>query len=137
MFGRKNTPMPPIDMDKVDSIIGKGTEIKGNINASGVLRIDGKIEGGVKTVGDLIVGDTGVVSADISARHITVAGEVRGNITAQGKLELTNTAKVFGDVKVQQLNISDGALFDGKCEMKKEDSKLKTGFRPAAVVEKE
>lgn len=136
MFGKKAEALPPMDIDKVDTIIGKGTEIKGNVHASGVLRVDGKVEGEVQTAGDVVVGETGVVMAGICARHIMVAGEIRGNITAQGKLEITPTGKVFGDIKVSNLNINEGAVFEGKCEMTREAGRPKTEPKPSPGPEK-
>ncbi len=104
--------------DKVDTIIGKGTEFKGTISSAGVVRIDGRVEGEILHRGDLIVGETGTVVANIKARHVTVAGEVRGNVEAEGKLEIVPTGRLFGDVKVAGLVIADGAVFRGASEMR-------------------
>jgi cytoskeletal protein CcmA (bactofilin family) len=121
MFGKKETAQdaPTINNGKVDTIIGKGTEFKGDIKAQGLLRVEGKLEGKIDTQGDIIIGESGLVHADVSGRHMTIAGEMRGNIDITGKLELTPTAKLFGDVKVNSLAINDGAVFRGSCEMKK------------------
>jgi cytoskeletal protein CcmA (bactofilin family) len=123
MFGKKEQESTNIrNIDKVDTIIGKGTEIKGSVEGTGVIRVDGKIEGDIHTSGDVIVGETGKVYADIKARHVTAAGEVHGNIQAQGKLEIIAKGKVYGDIQVSSLVINDGAIFEGKSEMIKEDS---------------
>lgn len=120
MFGKKNGNVPPaVNTDKVDTVIGKGTEIKGTLNGAGVLRIDGNVEGEINIDGDVVIGETGKVMADINARHITVAGETTGNISAEGKLEIISTGKVYGDIDVMHLVINDGAVFEGKCEMNK------------------
>lgn len=132
MFGKRNEPAPPaVNTDKVDTFIGKGTEFKGTLNATGVLRIDGKVEGEVNTTGDVVIGETGRVEADIKTRHVTTAGEVRGNISAEGKLEIISTGKIYGDIKVMHLVINDGAVFEGKCEMlkKSDEIKDKNGFK--------
>ena len=104
--------------DKVSTIIGVGTEIKGNLKATGGIRIDGRVDGEVHHDGDLVVGEEGVVEAVIKTRNMTVAGEVRGNIEASGRVELVATGKLQGDIVVNALIINEGAVFDGHCQMR-------------------
>lgn len=101
----------------MDTVIGKETEVKGSISSTGVIRIDGKVEGEVTHKGDVIIGETGQIAANISARNIAVAGAINGNIEASGKLELLPSARVVGDIKVGSLIISEGAIFRGRSEM--------------------
>jgi len=118
MFGKKDDTPPKVNTDKVDTIIGKDTEFNGTLQAKGVIRIDGKVDGEVLTQGDIIVGETGKIIGDVKARHITLAGEMHGNAIVEGRLEIISTGKLFGDIEVSSLVINDGAVFDGKCEMK-------------------
>jgi len=119
MFKAKDAPAA--NSDRVDTIIGKETEFKGTIKSHGVLRIDGRVEGEVLHQGDLIVGAGGVVVANIHARHVTIAGEVNGNVDADGRLELVASARLTGDVRVNQLVIEEGAIFLGTSAMRSED----------------
>jgi len=112
-----------VEADKIDTIIGKETEIKGTINSSGAIRIDGRVEGEIHHRGDLVVGEGGVVWAHIKARNVTIAGEVKGNVEAEGRLEIVATGRLFGDIKVENLVIGDGAIFRGMSEMKTPDDK--------------
>ncbi|MBM7854390.1 cytoskeletal protein CcmA (bactofilin family) [Desulfohalotomaculum tongense] len=114
MFGKKSDS---INHSKVDTVIGDGTYINGDIKVDGVLRIDGKVDGHVDINGDVIIGPTGYVNADINGNNVTVAGEVHGNITLKGKLELDSTAKLYGDIEVSKLVINEGAIFKGKSSM--------------------
>lgn len=107
---------------KVETIIGNGTTINGVVEVIGILRIDGKLEGELKSQGDVIVGESGNVASAIAAKNVTVAGRVSGNIEATGRLDILPTGKVLGDIRVGQLAISDGATFQGKCEMIKQPS---------------
>jgi len=109
---------PAQEQDKVNTLIGVGTEIKGTIKASGGIRIDGRVDGELHHEGDLIVGEEGVVEATIKTRNATVAGEVRGNIEASGRVEIVSTGKVLGDLVVTTLVINEGAVFDGNCQMR-------------------
>ncbi len=100
-----------------ETIIGQGTAIEGNIKATGLVRIDGKIEGTIETQGDLVVGTDGIVNAQIQAENVVVAGQVHGAITASGRLEIGKTGKLYADAQVGALVIEEGALFQGQCQM--------------------
>lgn len=121
MLGRKKLPR----MDRVDTIIGKETEFKGTVRSQGVLRVDGKVEGEISHNGDVVVGEHGSVVANIRARHVAIAGEVRGNIEADGRLELVSSARLHGDIRVGQLVVADGAQFQGTSMMRTSDEKQK------------
>ncbi|MDK2877716.1 MAG: hypothetical protein PWR06_432 [Thermoanaerobacteraceae bacterium] len=116
MFGKK-TEGVSMSMDKVDTILGAGTEFDGKIKAAGILRIEGKVEGEIESTGDVIITESGVVNADIKARHAVIAGAYSGNVSLEGKMEIRATGKVMGDIKVASLVIEDGGLLEGKCEM--------------------
>ncbi|SHM17975.1 protein CcmA, bactofilin family [Caldanaerovirga acetigignens] len=116
MFGRKNEKIK-VNPEAVDTLIGKGTEIKGTVKATGVLRIEGKVEGELESTGDIIVAETGVVNAQLKARNAVIAGEVNGNIFLSGKLEIKSSGKVLGDLRVEGIIVEDGAFFQGRCEM--------------------
>ncbi|MBN3041088.1 MAG: polymer-forming cytoskeletal protein [Candidatus Omnitrophica bacterium] len=81
------------------------------------LRINGKFEGTLTTKGNLIIGRSADVKADIIGENITVSGQVRGNITASAVLSLTASARVIGNVEIAGLSIEEGAVFNGKCKM--------------------
>ncbi|MEW6724976.1 MAG: polymer-forming cytoskeletal protein [Bacillota bacterium] len=104
-------------MDRIDSIVGKGTHVNGTVVSSGSLRVDGKVEGEIKHEGDLLVGEGGVVAANIKANNVTIAGEVIGNIEAGGKLEITSKGRVVGDISAKSLVLSEGAVFKGTSRM--------------------
>ena len=103
----------------VETMISKECELMGSLAAKGSLRVDGKVAGDVTTDGDVLVGEGGLIEGDIQAQNVILAGTVRGNLKLTGKLELYPTAHLTGDVKVAVLNISDGAFFNGTCEMEK------------------
>lgn len=114
MFGgRKQT----VDFDRVDTVLGQGTEIKGNIKAEGTLRVDGSVEGEIEVNGDLIVSESGRLKANVRGRHATVAGEVNGDIDLSGRLEITPSGKIYGQIQVASLAVSEGGFFMGNCTM--------------------
>lgn len=122
MFGKRPEAVQP---KRVDTIIGKDTQVTGRIVAAGTIRIDGRVEGEIETDSDVVVGEPGRVVASIHARNVTIAGEVQGNIHAEGRLEIVPSGKLYGDVKIAVLAIEDGAIFKGMCEMIMEDARPK------------
>lgn len=120
MFKKDTGPAP--EHDKVNTLIGLGTEITGTLKANGGIRIDGRVEGQVVNDGDLVVGEEGVVEASVKTRNVTVAGEIRGNVEASGRVEIVSTGRLVGDITVNALVIHEGAVFDGNCQMRQSES---------------
>ena len=120
-FGKKVNDAP-INIEKMDTIIGKDTVFQGNINATGSVRIDGEYKGEIRVKGDLIIGETAHLEAAVEARNVLIAGYMRGNIIAQGKVDMASSAKLFGDIKVKNLLIEEGAIFKGNCLMEREEA---------------
>lgn len=81
------------------------------------LRINGKFEGTLEIKGNLTVGATARVLADISGDNIIVAGKIRGKVTARERLTLLPTAIVEGDIYPAKLNVAEGAILEGSCYM--------------------
>jgi len=81
--------------------------------------ICGKFKGTIKTEGYLIIDSNAYVEADITAKFVKIAGNLKGNILDSYRIEMVNNAKVYGNIKTEVLKIDDGVIFEGKCEMKK------------------
>ena len=81
------------------------------------LRINGKFEGTLSTRGNLTIGSSAIVFADITGDNIVVGGRVKGKITARERLTLLPTAIVEGDIYPVRLNIAEGAILEGRCAM--------------------
>jgi excisionase family DNA binding protein len=81
------------------------------------LRINGKFDGNLETRGNLTVGQTAIVLADIIGDNIIVGGKVKGRITAKERLTLLPTAMVEGDIYPARLNVAEGAILEGNCSM--------------------
>jgi cytoskeletal protein CcmA (bactofilin family) len=101
------------------------------------LRIQGKFEGEIDSMGRLIIDDQAVVNARrIRASSVVVGGVVHGDIEAVDRLEMLPSAKVYGNVRTSRLRIGDGVVFEGKCEMIRDplsfDPFAPEGSRPEA-----
>ncbi|HZS45106.1 MAG TPA: polymer-forming cytoskeletal protein [Blastocatellia bacterium] len=99
--------------------LGQGTELTGDLSFSDMMRIDGHINGHVNTTGHLIIGETGMLEAGIKVGVLSVSGTIKGTIVATEKVEIHKTGKVYGDIFTPVLNIEEGAIFEGKCQMSK------------------
>ena len=103
----------------VNSIIGEGSEFKGEFTINGLLRIDGKFKGTIVTDGKVLIGQTGEAITDIKANVVVVGGKVRGNIFATERVIMLSTAHVEGNIITSGLVMEDGVVFEGNCTINK------------------
>ena len=113
----KKTQTPGVLGGKIDNLLGPNTSFNGTLKSDGNLRIDGLCQGRIETAGNVIIGPSAKVLADIVANTVQVWGAVRGNITAHGRLEILPTGRVWGDIRVSSLLIDEGGVFRGQCLM--------------------
>ena len=100
-----------------ETVVGPSVKIQGDFNSEGNIRIEGQVNGTVKTTKNVFVGESAIITADILAGNCTIAGEVQGNIKVSGSLNLSKTARLSGDITCSILSVEDGATFNGKCSM--------------------
>lgn len=107
--------------DRIDTIIGYNTTVKGSINTSEGIRVDGKIEasegGLVSSSEQIVIGSEAEVKSNIEGKRVIVAGRVEGNIECIEALELLSTGSITGDVQTQSFYMEQGGLFEGNCKM--------------------
>ena len=113
----------------VNSFVGPGTYVKGQIDVSGLLRIDGDFSGTVKTVGRVIIGSGGRADCTIDANTVVVGGVVRGTIYASDKVIVLESALVIGSVYAPRFICESGAIVDGALHVRGQ----KTSDRPHSV----
>lgn len=99
-----------------DTVIGSNTQIEGKFTSSGNVRMDGAFSGSLDVSGNILVGESAEITADINARNISIAGTVRGNITGS-KVQLLRTGRIWGDINAAALTTEEGAFIDGKISM--------------------
>jgi cytoskeletal protein CcmA (bactofilin family) len=103
--------------DRIENVVGPTATFVGELKCDGGVRIDGVFQGTLETMGNVIVGETAKVLADIVGRNISISGAVKGNITASGRLEILSTGLVWGDIQVASFLIDEGGVFSGKSQM--------------------
>ncbi len=119
MFGKEKKEATAIMQDDVMTFLGKGTHFKGTLHFEGTMRIDGEVEGEIITQGTLIIGERGIINAEVSAGTVIIGGRINGNIHATQRVQLLTKSMVTGAVNTPSVTIEDGALLNGICEMKR------------------
>jgi cytoskeletal protein CcmA (bactofilin family) len=127
MFERKKSP----PQKRIDSLIGAGTTVDGDVTFSGGLRVDGVVHGKVTTVDNqpatLVVSEEAKIDGEVHVSHVVINGAVSGPVNANDYLELQAKARVNGDVVYRTLEMHVGAVVQGKMMHSEQET--------AAVVE--
>jgi cytoskeletal protein CcmA (bactofilin family) len=115
MFGKKKTGAP---QNSIDSLIGAGTRVEGNVVFTGGLRVDGEVRGNISSEnpleGTLVISEKASVEGAISVGHVVINGTVIGPVFAGESLELLPSARVTGDVEYHQIEMQQGAVIQGR-----------------------
>lgn len=99
------------------SLLSKEIKMEGEIQGSENLQVEGRFKGTIKLAGDLYIGSTGVVDADIEADNVIIQGQINGNVLARKQLQIQSSGKLLGDCTAQSIDIKEGALFEGRSKM--------------------
>ncbi|HDL18884.1 MAG TPA: polymer-forming cytoskeletal protein [Bacteroidetes bacterium] len=104
-------------MGDLNTLIGKGAIIEGNLTLQHSLRMDGKLIGNIKSTDSIIIGKDGEVEGEIEVKNAVVGGKIKGKIVASGKVTLETTSVFNGQLKANKLVIDEGSVFDGTSQM--------------------
>lgn len=106
--------------------VGSTLVVKGEITAQEPLSIAGRVDGTIEAPGQVVTVEHGaMVSADISASGVIVAGEVTGSIAAEARIHLQATAQVDGDLSSPLIAVEDGALVRGSVQVIRQDRAIR------------
>ena len=106
-------------------IIGEYTKFEGDITAEGNVKIDGKLNGNIKSNGEVFIGETSIITGNITSNNtLTISGKVTGKIKANGDLKITETGNLEGDILVSSFIINKGGTFKGNCSINTEEARL-------------
>src|SRR6202035_1210710 len=134
------TPAPrsevdhPMEKDIVN--IGKSVVIKGELNGSEDLTIEGHVEGTIQLRDHVLtIGPNGRIKAQVFAKAVIVLGEVTGNVTASDKVDIRDNGSVDGDIVSPRVAIAEGAHFRGSVDMqRKGPAAPAAGVKPSQPV---
>ncbi|QLG45211.1 bactofilin family protein [Costertonia aggregata] len=107
--------------------IEKNTKIKGDITSEADFRIDGKLDGNVKTSGKVVIGKDGYIHGKVECVNADIEGKFNGELLVSDLLSLKASALIEGTVSVAKLAVEPGATFNASCTMKGKGASLNTG----------
>ena len=104
--------------------IEKNTTIKGDIVSEADFRIDGKLDGNVKTSGKVVIGKDGYIHGKVECVNADIEGSFNGELLVSDLLSLKSSAVIEGTVEVSKLAVEPGATFNATCSMKGKSGSL-------------
>ncbi len=107
------------------SKIDQNTSLKGTLKAKTDIRIDGSVEGNVKTTGKVILGKEAKVLGEVSCANAEIEGLFKGKLMVSGILSLKTNSNVEGEVLTQKLIVEAGATFNAQCKMQSSEEGVK------------
>ena len=107
-------------LDSVETWIGLDTTFKGNIISNKAVRLDGQMVGNIEKSEGVVIGESAEIKGNITAKYIVIGGRIEGNIIATEGIELLDKSVVIGNIQTTILSISEGAFFEGKSTMIKQ-----------------
>jgi cytoskeletal protein CcmA (bactofilin family) len=117
MFSNKTTTSEKEITTGLATIVAAGTEIKGNIESKGDIRVDGTLTGNLTTSSKVLVGPSGKINGDIIAEQADILGQINGTLKVKELLYLKGNCQVNGNLFAGQLQVDPTASFNGECHM--------------------
>jgi cytoskeletal protein CcmA (bactofilin family) len=122
-------------MEKDIVNIGKSVVIKGELNGSEDLTIEGHVEGTIQLRDHVLtIGPNGRIKAQVFAKAVIVLGEVTGNVTASDKVDIRDNGSVDGDIVSPRVAIAEGAHFRGSVDMQRKAGAQPQPAKPAVAA---
>lgn len=115
---KKSKQATSMETSTQQNIIAQGTKIVGDIASEGPFRIDGTVEGNVKTSGKVVIGKSGFIKGKLQGENADFEGKFSGKLILSGTLSLKSTAHIEGEVHTSKLAVEPGATFNATCSMK-------------------
>ena len=119
----KTAAAPPVDRRRPReiglSIVAKDLTIAGDLQASGVVRIEGRVVGSVHGGDQVLISEGGIVEGDVVTREAVIGGRVHGCISGEERVEVQASAVVHGDISTKRLLIQEGGRVNGNIKMER------------------
>lgn len=125
---------PAIQPVGFETVLGASSTFEGTFVSHANVRLDGTFTGSITIDGNALIGESAKITANISAKNISIAGAVRGNVTGK-KVQILRTGRVWGDIIATALSTEEGAFIDGKISMVTKDATNATQEVVAAPTE--
>ncbi|MCD4684426.1 MAG: polymer-forming cytoskeletal protein [Anaerolineae bacterium] len=112
------TPAPTASRQPVgfETVLGASATLKGDLKSQGNVRLDGTFEGTLEIDGNVLIGETAKITANIHAKNVSIAGAVRGDVSGK-KVEILRTGRVWGDITATAISTEEGCFIEDKITM--------------------
>lgn len=118
LFSNKDNKITKITENmNIATVIGPETNMEGNIDSNGTIKIEGRYNGDIYSKTDVIIEESGIVKGNINAVNVSIAGTMEGNVKCFELLEILSNGRLIGDIEVKSILIEEGAIFKGKSTM--------------------
>lgn len=104
-------------MSEKQTTLSKDIKFQGHLKFDHTVKIDGKFQGTIESYGNLIIGPSGEVNADVKTNNVEILGKFKGNIIAREKVYFRKNSFVRGDIHCKELEVELGSKFTGNCNM--------------------
>lgn len=121
-FMKRSAGTPRVTPPSGFSLLDTGISLTGDVDTTGSLRIDGRMEGSVRRADIVVVGAGATVSGDVHAREVIIGGTLNGSVHASERVELQATAIVTGDIVTQSVLMQEGGVVNGRVLMRPPES---------------
>lgn len=112
LWKKNGTAAPP---EKALSLLGEGSQVKGDFYTPGALRIEGQFQGSLRVEGRLVVAPTAEVKGTLHATQVLIAGAFEGEILTTDLLEIAATARIRGEIRAKRMETQSGARLEVRC----------------------
>lgn len=99
----------------INTIVGLGSIIHGELKISGFIRIDGDIDGNLESSGRVIVGENARIRGNVHSMYITIGGVIQGDVIAPEGVTILSSGMVLGTVLTKKLQVEDAVILHGSC----------------------
>ena len=134
MFGKQNEKPKSKTMER--NTLAKNTKLVGDVVSEGDFRIDGTLEGTLKTSGRVIIGAEGLIKGTVECTNADIEGKLSGKLLTRKTLTLKATSVILGEVITGKLSVEPGATFNATCSMKGAVKELKKNETTTSSEEK-
>ena len=135
--GDKSEPRGAASGEGALSIIAAGMTVTGDIESSGVVKIEGRVVGTIRSARQVLVGRQGVVQGDVETREAIIGGTVQGNVVGHERVEVQTTASITGDVTTKTIVVHEGGRLNGAVRMTDAAPAAQSGTRERETRERD
>jgi cytoskeletal protein CcmA (bactofilin family) len=119
MWGNNSNTNSKRKMTKVETLVGEGTSVSGDLTFSGGLHVDGTVRGNIiaangDSVAMLVVGEHGRIEGEVNVPHVVISGAIVGDVRAAESVELTPNSQVTGNIYYTRIEMAMGAAVNGQ-----------------------